>query len=159
MILASPNCTLRSTLMSLQYWNNGVFTFLTSLEFTRESAIPILYSREWWQCKKGVVPAITSTLMLVRVYTASKWLAVLVSGLIPSSVYTIPPQSTSPSAPQLCTSPISHTHAGASGHTVSLLAVTVVLVLECSTGGEGDWVDTLCVLSAVAGSFLLCVWY
>ena len=29
-------------------------------------------------------------------------------------------------------------HVGASGHTVSLLAVTVVLVLECSTGGEGN---------------------
>ena len=27
---------------------------------------------------------------------------------------------------------------GASGHTVSLLAVTVVLVLECSTRGEGN---------------------
>ena len=27
-------------------------------------------------------------------------------------------------------------HVGASGHTVSLLAVTVVLVLECSTGGK-----------------------
>ena len=32
----------------------------------------------------------------------------------------------------------SHPHVGASGHTVSLLAVTVVLVLECSTGGEGN---------------------
>ena len=39
------------------------------------------------------------------------------------------PLSTSPSVPQLYTSPISHTHAGACGHTVSLLAVTVVLVL------------------------------
>ena len=29
-------------------------------------------------------------------------------------------------------------HVGASGHTVSLLAVTVVLVLEYSTGGEGS---------------------
>ena len=38
----------------------------------------------------------------------------------------------------LVVSPISHAHVGASGHTVSLLTVTVVLVLECSTGGEGD---------------------
>ena len=64
------------------------------------------------------------------------------------SVDSFHPQSTSPSVPQLCTSPISHTHAGASGHTVSLLAVTVVLVLECSTGGEGDWVDTQCAVCA-----------
>ena len=54
------------------------------------------------------------------------------------SVDSFHPRSSCSSVPQLCTSPISHTHAGASGHTVSLLAVTVVLALECSTGGEGD---------------------
>ena len=44
------------------------------------------------------------------------------------------PQSTSPSAPQLCTSPISHTHAGASGHTVHINSMAVVMnkfVLLC----------------------------
>ena len=61
----------------------------------------------------------------------------LQNGCLSWLVESFHPQSTSPSVPQLCTSPISHTHAGASGHTVSLLAVTVVLVLECSTGGEG----------------------
>ena len=56
------------------------------------------------------------------------WLA---SGSIPSSVYF----SFSCSVVYLTSLP---PHVGASDHTVSLLAVTVVLVLECSTGGEGS---------------------
>ena len=63
--------------------------------------------------------------------TASKWLLVLVSGLIPSSVY-----FSLSSSVVYFTYCISHALAGASGHTVSLLAVTLVVVLECSTEGD-----------------------
>ena len=69
-----------------------------------------------------------SLLSLLHVSTTSKWLFILISGfiLLPQFLSCVPHLSPT------CT------HAGASGHTVSLLAVTVVLVLECSTGGEGD---------------------
>ena len=78
---------------------------------------------------QGTVPA---TISMASLYTTSKCLRVLVSGFIPSPVYF------SLSSSVVYLTYISHTHAGASGHTVSLLAVTVVLVLECSTGEEGD---------------------
>ena len=61
--------------------------------------------------------------------TTTKWLFHLVSGFIPSSVYF------SCSVVYFTSFP---PHVGASGHTVFLLAVTVVLVLECSAGGEGN---------------------
>lgn len=72
--------------------------------------------------------ALLGTVPVMYTAAASKWSFHLVSGFIPlffeSVVYltSLPP------------------HVGASGHTVSLLAVTFVLVLEYSTRGEGNWV-------------------
>ena len=60
--------------------------------------------------------------------TASKWPVVLVSGLIPSSV------SFSLSSSVVYLTYISHTHAGASGHTVHINSMAVVMnkfVLLC----------------------------
>ena len=37
----------------------------------------------------------------------------------------------------MCTPPLSHPPSGARAHSVSLLALTVVLALNCPTGGEG----------------------
>ena len=79
---------------------------------------------------EGTVPVITSTLVHVHVYTASKWLFYLVSGFTPPSVYL----SISCSVVYL---PSLLPYVDASGHTVSLLTVTVVLVLEYSTRGVG----------------------
>ena len=79
-------------------------------------------------------------------HTASKWPFHLVSGFIPSSVHF----SFSCSVVYLTSLP---PHAGASGHTVSLLAVTVVLVLQISTGGEGNY-SLLMVFGTVASYYL-----